>query len=364
MMAARVAVALIVVAGVLLGPGAPAMAAAPSEPIPVFAYYYIWFNVSSWNRAKTDYPAIGRYSSDEANVMRRHVEWAKAAGITGFIVSWKSTPTLNRRLETLVQIADEEGFDLAVIYQGLDFYRRPLPVSTVRSDLRFFASRFGDDPAFSAFGSPLVIWSGTWEFSPKQVASVTDVVGDRLQVLASERTAEDYQRLASSVAGDAYYWSSVNPSTFPGYPQKLAAMGRAVHDHGGMWIAPAAPGFDARLVGGTTVVPRNDGGTLRTEMAAALSSNPDVVGLISWNEFSENSQIEPSVRYGSTYLRVVADLLEAPPTSIPDFDSSAPAGRASGSSSIVALSGLALLLLISVAIIARRGRRPGGEVRI
>src|SRR5687767_3245771 len=34
------------------------------NPIPLLAYYYIWFDVSSWDRAKTDYPLLGRYSSD------------------------------------------------------------------------------------------------------------------------------------------------------------------------------------------------------------------------------------------------------------------------------------------------------------
>ena len=207
------------------------------EPIPVFAYYYIWYNASSWNRAKIDYPQIGRYSGDEADVMRQHVRWAKAAGITGFVVSWKSTPALDRRLATLVRIADQEHFQLALIYEGLDFFRAPLPVSRVLHDLRFFAGRYGSDAAFSTFGKPVVVWSGTWEFSPTQVASVTRVVGDRLQILASERTADDYERLAPYVAGDAYYWSSVNPNTYPGYPAKLADMGRAVHAHGGLWVA-------------------------------------------------------------------------------------------------------------------------------
>jgi hypothetical protein len=239
-----------------------------------------------------------------------------------------------------------------------------LPVSTVRRDLKSFAERYGDDPAFTSFGRPLVIWSGTWEFTPSEVASVTNVVGERLQVLASERTAEDFQRLASSVAGDAYYWSSVNPSTYPGYPQKLAAMGRAVHDHGGIWIAPAAPGFDARLVGGTTTVPRNDGDTLRTELSAAISSSPDAIGLISWNEFSENTQIEPSLRFGNTYLRVVAGALNpTAATSIPDFDSSDPVGAGTGSAPWVAMGGLVVLTLGSVVTILRRNRRHLGEVR-
>ncbi|HEX6034325.1 MAG TPA: hypothetical protein VFY83_07815, partial [Anaerolineales bacterium] len=44
---------------------------APRETVPVLAYYYIWFDTESWNRAKTDYPLLGRYSSDDASVMRQ-----------------------------------------------------------------------------------------------------------------------------------------------------------------------------------------------------------------------------------------------------------------------------------------------------
>ena len=141
-------------------------------------------------------------------------------------------------------------------------------------------------------------------------------------------------------------------------------MGRAVHDHGGIWIAPAAPGFDARLVGGTTTVPRNDGDTLRTELSAAISSSPDAIGLISWNEFSENTQIEPSLRFGNTYLRVLAGALNpTAATSIPDFDSSDPVGTGTGSAPWVAMGGLVVLTLGSVVTILRRNRRHLGEVR-
>ena len=69
-------------------------------------------------------------------------------------------------------------------------------------------------------------------------------------ILASERGASDYRARAELFDGNSYYWASVNTETFPGYEQKLIALGKAVHEHGGIWIAPAAPGFDARLVGG------------------------------------------------------------------------------------------------------------------
>src|SRR5437868_15264307 len=73
----------------------PAPAGATRQSVPVFAYYYIWFDTSSWARAKIDLPAVGRYSSDDATVMRKHIEWAKQVGITGFLVSWKDTPILD-----------------------------------------------------------------------------------------------------------------------------------------------------------------------------------------------------------------------------------------------------------------------------
>ncbi|HEX9014165.1 MAG TPA: hypothetical protein VF813_11630, partial [Anaerolineaceae bacterium] len=69
------------------------------SPIPMFAYYYIWFDPTSWNRAKSDYPLLGKYSSNDAAVMRQHIAWAKTAGLQGFIVSWKNTPALTARLK-------------------------------------------------------------------------------------------------------------------------------------------------------------------------------------------------------------------------------------------------------------------------
>ena len=121
-------------------------AAAASRPDPLFAYYYIWFNAGSWNRAKTDYPLLGRYSSDDRGVMEQHVDWAKQAGIDGFIVSWKSTPVLNRRLERLIEVADAKHFRLLVIYQGLDFHRAAAARESGWRGPGFFIGRFAGRP--------------------------------------------------------------------------------------------------------------------------------------------------------------------------------------------------------------------------
>jgi hypothetical protein len=339
-----------------------------SNPIPVLAYYYIWFDTQSWGRAKTDYPVLGRYSSSNIDVMRQHVQWAKKAGISGFIISWKSTDKLNERLEKLIQVANEENFKLAIIYQGLDFQRDPIPVEQVDADLSYFVEHYSEEQAFYLYEKPLVIWSGTWEFSREEVENVVVGKRDHILILASEKNVDGYTRLAGLVDGDAYYWSSVNPDTFPGYLEKLTAMSEAIHGDGGLWIAPAAAGFDARLVGGTTVVDRKDGETLRIQYNTAIQSSPDAIGLISWNEFSENSHIEPSENYGDRFLKVLARIQDAPAPVVKNFDSSEPGDTvipgdtsgpnpvltALGSDRLLAFGVLGLLVAISLFAIIRR----------
>jgi hypothetical protein len=362
---------ILVVAGLALPACSPARSetsAAVSNPIPVLAYYYIWFDTQSWERAKTDYPLLGRYSSSSVDVMRQHIQWAKEAGITGFIVSWKSTDKLNERLEKLIQVANEENFKLAIIYQGLDFERNPLPAEQVDADLSYFIEHYSEEQAFYLYDKPLVIWSGTWKFTREQVENV--VVGKRehVLILASERNVDGYMRLADLVDGDAYYWSSVNPDTFPGYPDKLTAMSEAIHANGGLWIAPAAPGFDARLIGGTTVVDRKNGETLQVQFSTAMQSSPDAIGLISWNEYSENSHIEPSENYRDRYLKVLSRIQDAPAPVVKNFDSSEPGNtvapgdtsgsnpmlRALGSDRLLAFGVVGLLVLISLFALIRR----------
>src|SRR5215207_8764817 len=349
----------------------PARNSAPAvalDPIPVLAYYYIWFDTQSWDRAKTDYPLLGRYSSSNVDVMRQHIQWAKEAGITGFIVSWKSTDKLNERLEKLIQVTNEENFKLAIIYQGLDFQREPLPIEQVDADLSYFIEHYSEDQAFYLYEKPLVIWSGTWRFSREEVESVVNGKREHILILASEKNVDGYTRLADLVDGDAYYWSSVNPDTFPGYPEKLKAMSEAIHANGGLWIAPVASGFDARLVGGTTVVDRKNGETLQIQYNAAMQSSPDAIGLISWNEFSENSHIEPSENYGDRYLKVMAKIQDAPVPVVENFDSSEPGDTvapgdtsgpnpiltALGSDRLLAFGVVGLLVLVSLVVLIRR----------
>jgi len=113
------------------------------------------------------------------------------------------------------------------------------------------------------------------------------------------------------VDGNAYYWSSVNPDTYAGYSGQIIQMGQAVHQNGGYGFPGCARlrrQVDRRHQRGGS----NNGATFRTQIATAMASAPDALGIISWNEFSENSYIEPSQKYGYTYLNILSEINHLP----------------------------------------------------
>jgi glycosyl hydrolase family 99 len=338
-------------------PAAATDGSAQAKPIPVLAYYYIWFNASSWNRAKIDYPLAGRYSSDDVAVMRQQVSQAQHAGISGFMVSWKDTPLLDRRLAKIEDVAAAAHFKLGIVFEGRDFHGKPLSMTEVERSFRYLIAHYGKNPVFHIFGKPLVAWSGTWAYTRPELAMVSHAYGAKLTLLAMEKDPAQYQSVAGLFRGDAYYWSSVDPLHTPRYAQKLGEFSAVVHRQGGLWIAPAAPGFDARLVGGTRVISRRNGQTLRLEINAAIGSGADAIGLISWNEYSENSEVEPDRTYGGTALKVIATIEHVKAPTVTNFDSNGPSGFDPGPSQFVILGALIVLFAGSAAVIVRRRGR-------
>jgi len=353
----------------MTGTASAASTAAPPSHVPVFAYFYQWFNPSSWDRAKQDLPLAGKYSSDDPHVLRDQIEAARAAGIDGFLTSWKSTATLNRRLDLLISVARSERLDLGVVYEALDFSRRPLPVQTVKHDMLYLVTSRSAGLKSTYYGRPVIIWTGTDQYSAADVRSVRAAIGDRAYLLAASKQVADYERIADIVDGEAYYWSSANPDN-PATPAKLEAMGKAVHAHGGLWIAPAASGYDGRTLGGSRVIDRKDGQTLVHSLSNAFATSPDCVGLISWNEWSENTYIEPGRKYGDKEITVLRNYLRQRASGAPVRGSGADSSEGGSGSNwtgaraaltLVAFTAAGALVLLAKERRKRRVRPGGGR---
>src|SRR5205823_3874153 len=70
-----------------------------------------------------------------------------------------------------------------------------------------------------------------------------------------------------------------------------------------LWFSPLNGGYNKSNFNiGGTCTPRRDGETLNTVYQGNKASHPDGWMFISWNEFYENTYIEPSLRYGRSNL--------------------------------------------------------------
>ena len=77
---------------------APAVQA--QSDVPVVAFYYAWFDQTTWTSGQSVDLPEPRYVSAERGTIERHVAEAQGAGIDAFIQSWYGPTIENNQTET------------------------------------------------------------------------------------------------------------------------------------------------------------------------------------------------------------------------------------------------------------------------
>ena len=326
----------------------------------VYAYYYLWWSSAHWHdKLGASYPfgasplplpatldvsgcgAVSRYpgnqltdvpaalySQDDPGLIERHVREAAGAGIAGFLVNWAGTGVANqtrtsvtysRRLDAMfaaVHKVNAEGipFKLAISLKDAN----TASVDAISNDLSYLERQYGNDPAYdhTYSGRPMLVWTGSRKHPLGDVRAVSERFRRSFLLIGDETESTWSDGRAAYLDGDHYYWSTQDPYGNPhsfGQLRSLAAKVRAsgANPDGSrkLWFAPVAPGYNSKLNGGSTCVPRNDGQTMRLLFNGNAATNPDGWTLISWNEIAEGSYIEPLQRYGSRYLQVLSEII-------------------------------------------------------
>jgi hypothetical protein len=80
------------------------------------------------------------------------------------------------------------------------------------------------------------------------------------------------------------------------------------------WVASVFPGFydiykDAGVSAGYGFLDARDGETFKTTMQLALENNPDAIQLVTWNDYGEGTNIEPTEEYGYQYLEIIQETI-------------------------------------------------------
>jgi hypothetical protein len=324
---------------------------AEAAAIPKRAYYYLWWSLDHWHdKLGPHYPykrtplplpatlnAIGcharsryqgntltdvpstLYGQDQHGVIERHVRQAVQARLDGFIVNWRGNGSLTqgphsvpytRRLIKVLDVAKEvtaEGkpFDAWLSYKAADERLRP---SYIIRDIRWLEAHLGGRTAWGRRnGQIVVVWSGSHHYPLSTLREVSKAVRGRVFLVGDESLSSLTKDRLRTFDGLTYYWSSQNPYANPQSFSQLRELAHKVHSQGKPWFAPFAPGYQNQLEGGSCV-PRRYGETLQRLYHGNLKSNPQGMCLISWNEITEGTYIEPLRRYGKRYVRRTARL--------------------------------------------------------
>jgi len=286
---------------------------------PVLAFYYMWYNTSSWDPTKMwDVPTIKYDSADDATIDRQ-VNWAANAGITGFISSWwgPGDQTDKNFVKLLAHSASLDSkthyhFASSIYFEcdagGLS------GTDNIITGLHYLISNYSSSPYFFHWqGKPVFFF---WDplgngRTLAQWASIRSQVDPNNQTIwSAEGVSTDLLSVFDGIhLFSAGYWGIQNndmPAVDQGFRAKIDAYNGA-HGTSKIWAAGVLPGYDdTRVPGrtGTYIVPRNNGATYTTSWNAAMASKPEWITITSFNEWFEGAMIEPGTTYDMQYLNL------------------------------------------------------------
>jgi hypothetical protein len=279
----------------------------------VWAFYYPWYNASSWSsQILKDHPAPS-YSSDDTSTMSRQIDEAQAVGIDGFISSWWGPNSYtDQNLQRLLDVAQKKNFKISIYFETLAD-KGPRSKDEILSWLEYLISTYRDHPAFMKVnGKPLVV---IWASETVSIETWRDIISQlRLKGLDATFIAMGYN-LANLTVFDGVHQYGV--FTYPDLQTVDRTTGRSVHFYNlldedappKIWIATVQPGYDERTIPGRRGLwqDRQNGDFYRSTWEAALQSDPNWIFISTWNEWWEHTYIEPGELYGTQYLDITRE---------------------------------------------------------
>ncbi len=274
-------------------------------------------------------PLTGPYDSSDAAVLEYQILLMKLSGIDGVIVDWYGMEdfwdyaVLNESTNKLFATIEKAGLLFAICYEDQtikhmvdndhlavkDVYAHGQAVMRYLQDTWFHTA-----PYLKAAGQPVL-----FIFGPQYFTNAAD--WDTLfSVLDKRPVFITLDKHTESAGLSSYPWPPMwagkagvlSQETLEGY---LADFYRkaAVWDY---VVAGAFPGFkdiyeEAGVAAETRYLDPRDGETFADTLRLALEQKPDVIQLITWNDYGETTGIEPTEEFGYQYLEMVQEARRA-----------------------------------------------------
>ncbi len=323
-------------------------------PALVGANYYPWYDYERWEtEGYTNSPWLGKYDSSSPNVIDQHILWAAEAGIDFFSMEWCGEPgsPTDQVFRQMINSTHSDKIKFAIFYDsainldpGWEYDDRPdfdhmfdhrTKGQKLIDDVAYIAGEYFNHPQYLRIdGRPVVIFYpvGGWRNADPwldrlqdemgslghDIYAIADLMGwDKDDV--ADYPWEDWSRHFDAITGGLMHCQAVfDDPERDDFMVELERRIKEYHhealDRGMGFIPPIMVAFDNRDPN-LTVIPRDDGATMRRswEIATQTLDDTAIAMFMTFNEWHEGTEIEPSNEYGAFYLDLLRELRASSP---------------------------------------------------
>lgn len=295
----------------------------------LLSFYYPWYGNPSgptkrwraWNPKKAyaskNTPLLGYYDSKDPAIIKKHIEYAKRAGIDGFIVSWWGINSFEDSIfDNILRIAEKESFFVTI------YYETAWDKHSLLNDFSYIFNKYTKSNSFlKCQGKPvLFVYSRIVKNSRRED---WEFIHDKL-----EKSGKEFFLIGDGFSEniipifDGIHLYDLGFHSLSAI-RKIYQQGAMYHSViGGLFVGTVMPGYDDTVIRKPgTVIDRRNGKYYKDMWEMALRNDPQWIVITSFNEWHEGSEIEPSKEYGDEYLELTADfakLFKAKPKKIID----------------------------------------------
>lgn len=275
------------------------------------------------------YPQIGPYDSRDPAVLEYQVVLLKLSGIDGVIVDWYGTENfydyaiLNESTQALFPYIKKAGLLFSICYEdqtiGIMVNNNHIDAGdaqkNAQKEMLYLQDNWFIDEAYLRTSEAPVLFI----FGPQYF-----------------KTASAWENVFSVLNTPPVFISEDNPlspvttSSFPWPPMWASQNGvlteQAMEDYltsfykkaafWKYWVASAFPGYkdiykEAGVSAGYGFLDSRNGETFKTTLSLALKNKPNAIQLVTWNDYGEGTNIEPTDEYGYQYLGILQDTIRS-----------------------------------------------------
>jgi len=334
---------------------------APLDDITVMATYLLWYRAdkSNWKDGYKHLPLLGEYTSNDPLVMLKHIDWATGHGIDGFFVSWAGYENgdvkyFDSNLKMLFNTSLAPEIKIAILYESIGRLIDSHPcwnlddernVNILKRDLSYFAENYFFHPSYLKIEErPVVYFYEGKEIFASSLDSLKEKLNEIKGYIKTNYGSDIYwisdhahplAEPSQKVFDTSLLWGDVAKlfdaiTTYGGYSKEHAfpeekylsylqqgfeKWYKFAENHKLSFKPFAIVGYDPRYVvwGDKEAIPIDrdpDKFYKRLELASRYLGDVELLWIHEFNNFFEDTQIEPTKEEGFVFLETLKKFLQ------------------------------------------------------